>query len=189
MAENWDDELSGGDLLIDRDTLDRFGVPLNIMGRHPEDFFSILGRIVALAAVLENKILVFYQYLIGRRQDEHTELSVGQLTANALQELHRLPPADGDLAKEWLLEAKAITAKRNDYVHNMWPAQGDGRLFGWRVPKKRNATASITTEGTLDEMRVDLNRLVALLQVNRLNRILGLVSGGQHLESSVGRQK
>lgn len=22
-----------------------------------------------------------------------------------------------------------------DYVHNMWPARGDERLFGWRVPK------------------------------------------------------
>lgn len=73
--------------------------------------------------------------------------------------------------------------ERNDYVHNMWPAQGDGRLFGWRVPKKRNATASITTEATLEEIRGDLNRLVALLQVNRLNGILGLVSGGQHLKS------
>jgi len=183
VVANRDDGLNGEDLLLDRDTPDRFGVPLNIMGRHPDDFFSILGRIVALAAVLENKILVFYQYLVGRRQEDHTELGVGELIANALQELHRLPPADGDLAKEWLLEAKAIASKRNDYVHNMWPAQGDGRLFGWRVPKKRNATAWITTEATLDEMRGDLNRLVALLQVNRLNRILGLVSGGQHLKS------
>jgi hypothetical protein len=160
---------------------DEFGVPLNLMGPHPEHFFSVLGRIVALAAVLENKLLVFYQYLVGRRQDEYTELSVSRLIVNALQELHRLPPADGALAKEWLLEAKAITAKRNDYVHNLWPAQGDGKLFGWRVPKKKNAAAPITTEGTLEEMRDDLDRLIAVLQVNRLNRILALVSGGQHL--------
>jgi hypothetical protein len=48
--------------------------------------------------------------------------------------------------------------------------------------KRKNARESIATEGTLEEMRIDLNRLVSLLQVNRLNRILGLVSGGQHLE-------
>jgi hypothetical protein len=168
--------------MVDATGTDDFGVPLNIMGRHREEFFSILGRIVALAAILENKILVFYQYLVGRRQDDHTELAVGRLITNALQELQRLLPAEGDLAKEWLLEAKKLTAKRNDYVHNMWPAQGDGRLFGWRVPKKKNAPASITTEGTLEEMRDDLGRLVALLRVNRLNRILGLVSGGQHLD-------
>ena len=36
---------------------------------------------------------------------------------------------------------------------------------------------------TMDDMRDDLGRLVALLEVNRLNRFLGLVAGGQHLES------
>jgi hypothetical protein len=107
---------------------------------------------------------------------------VGQLIAKALRELHRLPPAERDLAKEWLFEAREITEKRNDYVHNMWPAQGDGRLFGWRVPRKKNGPAPITTEGTVEEMRDDLGRLVAVLRVNRLNRILGLVSGGQHLD-------
>lgn len=180
MAEDWDDE----EFVTDRFSPDRFGVPPNLMGRHPEEFFSILGRIVALAAILENKILVFYQYLVGRRQDEHTGLFVGQLIANALQQLHRLPPADRDLAEQFLLEAKAITDMRNDYVHNLWPAQGDGSLFGWRaVSKKKAESASITTEGTLNEMRDDLMRLVDVLEVNRLNRFLGLVSSGQHLES------
>jgi hypothetical protein len=75
--------------MVDATETDNFGVALNIMGRHPEDFFSILGRIVALAAILENRILVFYQYLVGRRQDDHTDLTVGRLIANALQELHR----------------------------------------------------------------------------------------------------
>lgn len=180
MAEDWSDE----HFVTDRVMPDRFGVPPYLMGRHPEEFFSILGRIVALAAILENKILVFYQYLVGRRQDEHTGLSVGQLIANGLQQRHRLPPADRELAEEFLLEARAVIDKRNDYVHNLWPAQGDGRLFGWRAVSKRKAeTASITTEGTLSEMGDDLMRLVDLLEVNRLNRFLGLVSGGQHLKS------
>jgi hypothetical protein len=49
------------------------------------------------------------------------------------------------------------------------------------MPPKKNAKAAIITEGTLDEMRDDLGRLTSLLEVNYLNRILGLVSGGQHL--------
>jgi hypothetical protein len=164
-------------------TPDRFGVPSNLMGKHDEDFVSILGRIVALAATLENKILAFLQYLVGRSQQAHTELSVGQLIEKALKNLHRLPAADREFAEAFLREAKAITAKRNDYVHNMWPAQGDGSLFGWRVPQRKAAQASIMTLITMDDMRDDLGRLVALLEVNRLNRFLGLVAGGQHLES------
>lgn len=180
MIDDWDDDEG---FVTSRGASDQFGVPPNLMGQHPEEFFSILGRIVALSAILENKILVFYQCLVGRRQDEHTGLPVGQLIARAQEDLHRLPAGDRQLAEEFLLEARAITDRRNDYVHNLWPAQGDGRLFGWRaVSKKKAPTASISTEGTLEEMRHDLMRVVYLLEVNHISRLLGLVSGGQHLK-------
>jgi hypothetical protein len=51
------------------------------------------------------------------------------------------------------------------------------------VSRKKTPAASITTERTLQEMRYDLLRLVDLLEIARVNRFLGLVSGGQHLES------
>lgn len=165
-----------------RDASDDFGVPLNIMGRHPEDFFSILGRIVALSATLEHQVLTFYQYLVGRDQAAFTDWSVSKLIREARKELKRLPAPDGQLASEWLREADAITKERNNYVHNMWPAQGDGRLVGWRVPQKKNASASIMVEKSMDAMRADLHRLVELLRVPRLHRIQGLVSGGRHLD-------
>ena len=44
------------------------------MGRQHEDFFSILGRIVALSATLENHALVMYQTLVGAGQNEFTGL-------------------------------------------------------------------------------------------------------------------
>lgn len=59
MVEGLDDDLEAEDFLIDTSDTDPCGVPLNIMGRHPEEFFSILGRIVSLAAILENKLLSF----------------------------------------------------------------------------------------------------------------------------------
>jgi hypothetical protein len=184
MAEDWGGALIEEDFVFDHAGSDQFGVPSNIMGRHDEEFFSMLGRIVALAAILEYKVLVFYQYLVGRRQDVFTELTVSKLIAAAQAELHRLnAPEDHQLAQEFLLEARAVTHKRNSYVHNLWPAQSGRRMFGWRMPPKKNATEPIITEGTLDEMRDDLERLVALLEVNRLNRILGVVSGGQHLRA------
>lgn len=180
-----EDDYTNGDFAVLRTTIDSFGVPSNLTGNHPEEFFSMLGRIVALSALLENRVLVFYQYLVGRRQDEHTELGVGTLIANALGEIQRLPePADRQLAEQFLMEAKAITGRRNDYVHNLWPAQSDGRLFGWRVPQKKNAQEVLTTTSTLDEMRDDLRSLVALLEVSYINRVLGLVSGGDHLQGS-----
>jgi hypothetical protein len=118
MAEDLDDELNADDLFIGMSVTDAYGVPLNIMGRHPEEFFSVLGRIVSLAATLENKILSFYQYLVGRSQTEHSELSVSLHIDKSLKELQRLkeqerlPRGEVELAERWLLEAKAITRKR-----------------------------------------------------------------------------
>lgn len=186
MAGDLDDVL--GAEVIGMNEPDTFGVPPNIMGRHPGEFFSILGRIVSLAAILENKILSFYQYLVGRSQAEHSELSVSEHIAKSLnelqrlKELNRLPQGEVELAQQWLLEAKALTRRRNDYVHSLWPAQGGGQLFGWRVLRAKGGVVE-SVKLTQDDMRSDLNRLVALLEVNHLNRFLGLVSAGQHLGS------
>jgi hypothetical protein len=161
---------------------DQFGVPLNVTGRHSENFYSMLGRIVSLAAILENKTLGFYQDLAGGTQDDFIELSISALIAKSLAELHRLPEADADFARQWLSEAMAISSRRNDYVHSLWPAQGDGKLFGWRRHRMKDGTTKIVRL-TLDDMHADLQRVVALLDSRRLLRFQGLVSARRHFKS------
>lgn len=179
---NDEDKETRADLAFPHVSTDASGVPSNLMGAHPEEFFSLLGRIVALSALLENRVLTFYQYLVGRRKDRYTELGVSKLIENSLAAIGALPDrADQGLARGFLIEARAIITKRNDYVHNLWPAQGDGQLFGWRIPQKKNAVAALTTETSLAEMRADLHRLVALLDVSRANRIFALVVDGRHM--------
>lgn len=156
-------ELTEQDYLIGSATPDAYGVPLNIMGNRSEEFFAAMGRIVGLGAILENKILGFLQYLVGRDQHAHTELSVSRIIDMALKELHRLPQVDREFAREFLTDAKAITIKRNDYVHNQWQAKGDGRFYGWRIPLKKGATA-VDMVITLADMYADIARLVALLK-------------------------
>ena len=165
-----------------RGATDDFGVPLNILGRHPEEFFSIMGRIVTLSATMQHQVLIFYQHLVGRDQSLYTDWPVSKLIRQARKELKRLPAPGADLARQWLREADEIRDARNNYVHNLWPAQGDGRLFGWRV-SGRGAKASITTQKTMDDMRADLDRLIELLKVPRLHRIQALVSSGRHLSN------
>jgi hypothetical protein len=162
-----------------RGASDAFGVPLNIVGRHPEDFYSIMGRIITLSATLENQILVFYQYLVGRDQTAYTDWPMAKLIRAARKEVKRLPSADGDLARQWLRDADAFRKIRNEYVHSLWPAQSGGRLFGWSP--SNNEKSVVTIEKTMDDMRADLDSLIELLRVPRLHRIQGLVSGGRHL--------
>ena len=153
------------------------------MGNRSEEFFGAMGRIVGLGATVENKILGFLQYLVGRDQQAHTELSISRLIDMASTELRRLPQVDRQFAEEFLGEAKAITSTRNNYVHNQWQAKGDDRFYGWRIPLKKGATA-VDMVITLDDMRADIARLVALLETKRLHQFQGLVSGGQHLKQA-----
>lgn len=183
MADGWEEKLTDADYLIAYATPDPYGVPLNIMGNRSEEFFAALGRIVGLGATLENKILGFLQYLVGRDQQAHTQLNVSRLIDMALKEPHRLPQVDRRFAEEFLAEAKTITTTRNHYVHNLWQAKGNGRFYGWRIPMKKGATA-VDMVITLDDMRADIARLVALLESKRLQRFQGLVSGGQHLKQA-----
>lgn len=177
MAEEWDDALGEEDSMIHAVTVDDYGVPSNLMGTHHEDFFALLGRIVALSASLENHVLVLYQSLVGAAQNEYTNVPVGKLLDRCFKELHRLDgrPGDHQLVEIFLSNAEAIIERRNHYVHNLWPAQPGGRLFGWRPPREKGAQEAITVEATLPEMRSDLASLVDLLEVRYWHRLLTVV--------------
>jgi hypothetical protein len=159
-------------------TVDEYGVPSNLMGTHHKDFFALLGRIVALSASLENHVLVIYQSLVGAAQNEYTNVPIGKLLERCRKELHRLGsrPGDRELVEMFLSKAEAIIKRRNHYVHNLWPAQPGGRLFGWRPPRAKGAHEAITVEATLSEMRSDLASLVDVLNVHHWHRLLSVVS-------------
>lgn len=182
MAENWDDALGEGDFMIHAVTVDDYGVPSNLIGTHADDFFALLGRIVALSASLENRVLVIYQSLVGAAQNEYTTVPVGKLLKRCHKELHRLDghPGDRQLLEVFLSKAETVIERRNDYVHNLWPAQPGGRLFGWRPPRAKGAQEAITVEATLPEMRNDLASLVELLEVRNWHRLLSVVSSTRH---------
>lgn len=181
MAENWNDAPGKDDFMIRDVTVDAFGVRSDLMGTHREDFFALLGRIVALAAILENHVLVIYQSLVGAAQNEYTNIPVGKLLARCRKELHRLEdrPSDRQLVEIFLSEAEALVERRNNYVHSLWPAQPGGRLFGWRPPREKATQEAITVEATLSEMRSDLASLVELLDLRPWHRLLSVASSAK----------
>lgn len=181
------DEDFGAGLESLRPTVDAFGVPSNIHGPHPEEFFSMLGRIVALSATLESNVRTFSEHLAGLPQDALASTNFKDLVKDARGDLERLiAPDDRDLADDFLSRAEAAVLKRHVYAHSMWPAQGGGRLFGWKPNRKTSASATDMISTTLAEMREDVLRFVALCEVPYWHRILSLVSGGEHLRRGGG---
>lgn len=140
------------------DDVDEFGVPRTLLGDHPPQVWGAIGRTVAVAALLENRLLALLQMLTLSEQSAYaTETPTGLIT-----KLRGLAPA-GDPASAgwdtWLDQAADAFEWRNHVVHNLWPAQPDGRLFGWRLG--RNGELS-----KMDISRDDLTgRLAELAQI------------------------
>lgn len=166
---------------------DSFGIPDSLLGPHPEQFYGALGRMVALSALLENELLTLHQALMGSQQNEHTKLSAADLVSGSktrtveLGRAERLGPQAVDEISGFLAHASELLAARNDYVHNVWPAQPDGRLFGWRPQRNKDSgDQHILTDTTLANLLPDLRAVAELLE--RWPRVYGFVSARRHVQ-------
>lgn len=168
----------------DWNTPDDFGVPGNMFGRHSEEFFERLARIVMVAALLEHRLLAFYQSLKGIPQYKETNLAASTVVSKTRKGLHALSGAnERGQVEAWLDEVDDLLERRNHYVHDLWPAQSGDRIYGWRFDRK--ATPGSPTkhiELTAEEMQDDLRRFLDV--VRRWERLFPLVSAGHHLPDS-----
>ena len=168
------------------DTPDEFGVPGNMFGGHAESFFARLARIVMVAALLEHRLLFFYQALNGVPQHEGASLPASTIVRRIKEGLKAFPAlSDHTQVEKWLDECAGLLDRRNHHVHDLWPAQDGGRIFGWRFDRK--ATPDSLTKFvdlTADEMQADLERLLDAVRI--WERVYSLVSGGRHLATSGG---
>lgn len=185
MTEADDGEFDGFEALIP--SVDKFGVPSNILGPHPEEFFQMLGRIVALSAGLEGNVRLFSERSSNATQDSYAALSFEKVLKVARKNLDRLVDEnDRRLADDFLRRSESAILKRHVYAHSRWPAQGSGRMFGWKPSRKTSGPPVDMISQTLDDMRSDLAELVSLCKVPYWHRLLHLVSGGDHLCDGAG---
>lgn len=147
--------------------VDRFGVPIKIFGEHEEDFYGALGRVAALSALIEQQALGIFQTMTNSPQNEYTQPAASQLIKKACKALN---PVGDDENKKTLLryftDIGAALPKRNDYIHNLWPAQPGNRLFGWRPnpdKKTRDDEPHVAIETNLDELKDFILTLVELI--------------------------
>lgn len=145
------------------DDVDEFGVPRTLLGDHPPQVWGAIGRTVAVAAVLENRLVALLQMLTLRQQSAYaTETPTGLIT-----KLRGLAPA-GDPAwagwDPWLDQAADAFKWRNHVVHNLWPAQPGDRLFGWRLGRDGELAKIEASEDELMSRVVDLADLTTQAQ-------------------------
>lgn len=167
-------------------TVDEFGMPSNILGPHPEEFFQMLGRIVALSSVLESNLRAFCEYLEGVPQGALVGTRFKELIKDGRSALTRIAaPDDRALADDFLTRGEAAVLRRHIYAHSLWPAQGDGRLFGWKYARNKKGSPIDETkpDHTLGNMREELAEFVDLCDVPYWHRMLSLVADSFHLRT------
>jgi hypothetical protein len=104
---------------------DRFGVPDQMFGHVPDDFYGLIGRIALVATLLEDRVLGLLWALDEELQATHAGLAATRLAPLIRQRYERHADALGEALVadiEWaLVQALDVLEDRHALVHSLWP--------------------------------------------------------------------
>ena len=136
-------------------TTDEYGVPLFIFGNHQPDFFPMLGRLIALASVVERDA----RTLAARLAPDAKALRRSQLEpvlTAICDKLARVPEADRAATGGYVEKVSKVGKRRNDYAHSLWPSLSPiygANVVGWR---QEPWSAELRVGKDLETMRDDV---------------------------------
>ena len=162
----------------ERNDVDEYGLPLGILGAHPNEFFSAIGRVVCVCAVLEEKVTTLRHTLERADQGSFTHQPVSKQIMRARDLSRRLPEPGPEKIGAFCDNATVAFDRRHELVHSSFPAQPDGRLWGYRPVRDKGTTdgSAQTVETTLEELCAFISELARL--VRDFNAVHGLASRG-----------
>lgn len=114
---------------------DRFGVPDSMFGSVPEDFYAVVGRIVLVATMVEDRTLMVLWALDDATQDTHAGRSASDIRREVATRATKHAAVLGDdlvshLGKV-LADLTDASARRNALVHSLWPNPTEELAQGW----------------------------------------------------------
>lgn len=144
------------------------------MGRHSDEFFGAIGRIVCVSAVLEDKVTTLRHTLANAEQGRYTRQNVSSQIKTARIVARDRPEPAAETIAAYLDKVEAAFRRRNDLVHSSFPAQPDGRIWGHRPTRDKDVTdgTADTVETTIDDLRQFIQTLSGL--VNSFNQVHAL---------------
>jgi hypothetical protein len=148
---------------------DRYGIPDNMFGSVPEDFYALVGRVALVSTMVEDRVLGLLWALDDQDQPTYAGLPASQLSEEVTKRLDALEPALGLEIRRLLSRVSAALDRRHALVHSLWPNPQEHRAQGWRsrrLPKSLGGGSEIvwtlTSVATLED---DLRELVHLADV------------------------
>jgi hypothetical protein len=156
--------------------VDGYHLPHGILGRHPDEFYGAVGRVVCVCAVIEDQVTTLRHTLAGLSQGERTHEPVDRQIKVARSHLPVLDDSARLLVGQYLDAAAAAFRHRNELVHSSFPAQPDGRLWGHRPTRDR-----MVTDGRADTVETSLGELLEFI-----GRLAALVRSFNHVHAAAG---
>lgn len=146
---------------------DKYGVPSRFFGMVPEEFYALVGRVVMVAAVLEDRLITLLTILSPppRYQSTFAGMSAGQINQRIDKELSRRPAPFTTEGQALLARAGQAFDRRNEIVHSLWPnptlehAWGHRTVTAGKRIEGKHSAAVTTSE---DELTRLVNELVDL---------------------------
>ena len=148
---------------------DEFGVPDNTFGPVPEKFYGLLGRIVALGALVEMRFGTVIERITERSEDSLAGWQMGRLGAE-FDKVEKQRSGEGRPLSAGMValrsQARDAMERRNALVHSLWPNPTLEEARGWRsVPQGKRSSDDGTIQWTYTsetDMRALISRLVQI---------------------------
>lgn len=156
--------------------VDDYGLPADILGRQPDEFYAAIGRVVCVCAVLEDKVTTLRHTLAGTQQGQYTQQQVSKQIDAARSLSQELGDPALRTIRLFLDDVEVAFRRRNDLVHSSFPAQPDGRIWGHRPTRDKSVI-----DGTADYVETSINDLCAFIGelaelVRRFNQVHAMAS-------------
>lgn len=161
---------------------DCYGIPPWMFGAMPDELPASIGRVVMVAALLEEKLLNLAWVLTAATQDQYVDKSVAQVLQICRDGLKGLDAELAAQGAELLNDIEASLWQRNDIVHSLWPDPTRQRMWGWRHTNPKHVDGQQTTK-TITTSDTQLLELISHLVTHVHATIHFHSTAGNHLRS------
>lgn len=147
---------------------DRYGIPENMFGEVPEDFYALVGRIALVSTLVEDRLLGILWALDDQPQPTHAGHSASRIKELVEARLHKVSSPVADRIQSLLDRISKALERRHALVHSLWPNPTEHQAEGWRsrrLPKALGGGSEIVwTQTSVDALQVDLRDLIDLTE-------------------------
>lgn len=145
---------------------DRYGIAETLFGPVDDEFYGLMGRIVMVATLVEDRVLMLLWSVDTEPQPTHAGKPFRQLTTLIRDRIEGLPDGVRSDIAAVVTRASDAMDRRNEFVHSLWPNPTLEQAQGWRskrLPKGTDQHSEIVwTSTSAGAMASYLIELVAL---------------------------